>query len=402
MRTGLKTCFYVALAGVSVACFAGTGSGESPPPIASPVPLPEVPAVRATYEAEGCAGCHGAQAEGGPGVPALRGSGLDGLAFADAVGLGSPTMPASQTLAPAALEALRRWLIGPVPAPADGPAVVAETVRQANRWARRVPPAGEDADPEAVRLTRRAAEQARRVAGSGVSPPAQGALESLTETVARLMDSSEGSPPAASLVDLLDQQLWPLALDAVLRGGPPGGVAGVVLGGDGRPLAGALVLAEAGRGFAARATDAAGRFRLPELPAVPALSLWALHPEQGCLRQRVSVASGMVAEDLVLRLAGSHAIPAAAVRDASVSTAQEAAGAILSFEASLAPEASRPSHVWAAAPALGTAVRLRPEGSSRYTALYRHPPEAKGRIAWQFWAVVPGCTAAVRTLDSRS
>jgi len=223
MRTGLKTCFYVALAGVSVACFAGTGSGESPPPIASPVPLPEVPAVRATYEAEGCAGCHGAQAEGGPGVPALRGSGLDGLAFADAVGLGSPTMPASQTLAPAALEALRRWLIGPVPAPADGPAVVAETVRQANRWARRVPPAGEDADPEAVRLTRRAAEQARRVAGSGVSPPAQGALESLTETVARLMDSSEGSPPAASLVDLLDQQLWPLALDAVLRGGPPGG-----------------------------------------------------------------------------------------------------------------------------------------------------------------------------------
>ncbi len=401
MATGLKTCFYLALASAGVACFAGVGGGEDPPSVPTPVPLSPAPALRAIYEAEGCAACHGAQAEGGPGVPALRGSGLDALAFADAVRNGSPTMPASETLAPPALQALHGWLVGPVPAPAEGPAVVAETVRQAVHEARRGPPGGEDAAREAVKLTLWAAEQARRVAGSGVSPPAQGALEGLAEAVAGLPERSAGSVAKPSLVELLDHQLWPLALDAVLRGGRAGGVAGVVVDGDGRPLAGALVLAEAGRGFAARATDAAGRFRLPELPAIPALSLWTLHPKQGCLRQRVAVGPGLVMEGLVLHLGGSHAVPQAALHDASVSLARDASGTILSIEASLAPGTPRPSHVWAAAPVLGTAVRLLPETTSRYTATYRHPPEARGQVEWQFWTVVSGCAGAVRIVDFR-
>jgi mono/diheme cytochrome c family protein len=400
---------------------------EEPPPVVTLPAEPDPGVGQQVWAEKSCAGCHGAQAQGGIG-PKLAGTALEVDEVLLQVRTGAAPMPAFSEgeVSDLEVEHIYAWLRSvapPTPTPPPAPAALPPSGHLMAFWehVNRVKVHSDfakDASPDIGALHGRVnqakdeANGALREADLAISdipdPKVQATIKQVKGFVNQILghanaalatnDLNAARTEAASMVEISRLDAWPLATQAVKQAGFTGSVRVRVKDPSGRPIQGALVTALTAPDPSAGTTDGDGRVTMSDLAAVRVMQVKAYDDGLVYHEVHVTVPAGGRADAEITLPGPSVAGQAPAVSNASISPSSGSGSAQVTFRmtgtdpqghANIAED-----QVFALNPDLGKAYVLRSAGGDNWQTTVTLPNLATGVHTWYFFIVDHQCNTS--------
>jgi mono/diheme cytochrome c family protein len=401
-------------------------AGEPPPAVTLPAE-PDPVVGQQVWVEKPCAGCHGAQAEGGIG-PKLAGTSLEVDEVLLQVRVGAAPMPAfeEEEVSDLEVEHIYAWLRSlapPTPTPPPAPAALPPSGHLMAFWehVNRVKVHSDfakDASPDIGALHGRVnqakdeANGALREADLAISdipdPTVQATIKQVKGFVRQIIgradaalattDLNAARTEAAGMVEISRLDAWPLASQAVKQAGFTGSVRVRVKDPTGRPIEGALVTALTAPNPSAGITGGNGRVTMPDLAAVRVMQVKAYDDGLVYHEVHVTTPTGGMADAEITLPGPSVAGQTPAVSNASISPSSGSGSAQVTFRmtgtdpqghANIAED-----QVFALNPDLGKAYVLRSAGGDNWQTTVTLPNLAVGVHTWYFFIVDHQCNTS--------
>jgi mono/diheme cytochrome c family protein len=376
-----------------------------------------------------CAGCHGAQAEGGIG-PRLAGTALTLDEVLLQVRVGAAPMPAfaEEDVSDLEVQHIYAWLQSlapptptPEPTPAGKPLPPSQHLMAFWEHVNKVKVHSDfakDASPtiaalqDRVSMAKAEAQGALREADLAAAdipdPTVQATIgqvkglmnEILTHADAALatQDLNAARGEAARMVEISRLDSWPLASLAVKQAGFVGSVRVTVKDSGGRPIQGALVTALTAPDPSAGITDGNGRVTIPDLAAVRVMQVKAYQNGLVYHEVHVTVPTGGRADAEITLPGPSVAGEAPAVSNPNIAPSSGPGNAQVTFRVTGTDPQGHSNiaedQVFALNPDLGKAYVLRSTGGDAWETTRTLPNLQSGTHTWYFFIVDHQCNTS--------